>query len=105
MALTRNFKETIQARIERDPAFREELLKEGVDCLLSGDVETGKAVLRDYINATIGFDELGSLTHKSPKSLMRMFGPTGNPQARNLFEIIGFLQKREGLHLEVHAVR
>ncbi len=105
MALTRNFKATIQARIERDPAFREELLKEGVDCLLSGDVETGKAVLRDYINATIGFDELGSLTHKSPKSLMRMFGPTGNPQARNLFEIIGYLQKREGLHLEVHAVR
>ena len=105
MALTRNFKETIQARIERDPAFREELLKEGVDCLLSGDVETGKAVLRDFINATIGFDELGSLTHKSPKSLMRMFGPTGNPQARNLFEIIGYLQKREGLRLEVHAVR
>ena len=105
MALTRNFKDTIQARIERDPDFREELLKEGVDCLLSGEVETGKAVLRDYINATIGFDELGSLTHKSPKSLMRMFGPTGNPQARNLFEIIGYLQKREGLHLEVHAVR
>ena len=105
MALTRNFKETIQARIERDPAFREELLKEGVDCLLSGEVETGKAVLRDYINATIGFEELGSLTHKSPKSLMRMFGPTGNPQARNLFEIIGHLQRHEGLHLEVHAVR
>ena len=105
MALTRNFKETIQARIERDPAFREELLKEGVDCLLSGDVETGKAVLRDFINATIGFDELGSLTHKSPKSLMRMFGPKGNPQARNLFEIIGYLQKREGLRLEFHAVR
>ena len=53
MVLTRNFKETIQARIERDPIFREELLKEGVECLLSGDVDTGKAVLRDYINATI----------------------------------------------------
>lgn len=105
MALTRDFKETIQARIESDLAFREELLKKGVDCLLSGDVETGKAVLRDYINATIGFDELGGLTHKSPKSLMRMFSPTGNPQARNLFEIINLLQRREGLHLEVHAVR
>lgn len=103
MALTRDFKETIRARIERDPAFREELLKEGVDCLLSGDVDTGKAVLRDFINATVGFDELGSLTHKSPKSLMRMFGPTGNPQARNLFEVINHLQKREGFHLEVHA--
>ena len=105
MPLTRDFKETIQARVARDPAFREELLKEGVDCLLAGDVDTGKAVLRDFINATIGFEELGSLTHKSPKSLMRMFGPGGNPQARNLLEIIARLQEQEGLHLKVHAVR
>ena len=105
MSLTRNFKETIQARIKRDPAFREEVLKEGVECLLTGDVDTGKAVLRDYINATLGFQELGASTAKSPKSLMRMFGPNGNPQARNLFEIIGYLQKREGLHLRIHTVR
>ena len=105
MSLTRDFKETIKARIDRDPSFREELLKEGVECLLSGDVDTGKAVLRDYINATIGFRELGGLTEKSPKSLMRMFGPNGNPQARNLFEVIGCLQEREGLHLKVHADR
>ena len=105
MSLTRNFKETIQARIKLDPTFREELLKEGVECLLSGEVDTGKAVLRDYINATIGFQELGGLTAKSPKSLMRMFGPNGNPQARNLFEIIGHLQKREGFHLRIHTVR
>ena len=64
-----------------------------------------KAVLRDYINATIGFEELGDLTDKSPKSLMRMFGPRGNPQARNLFEIIDTLQKREAVHFEVRAVR
>ena len=103
MPLTRNFKETIQARIKRDPAFREELLKEGVECLLSGDVATGKAVLRDYINFTIGFQEPGGLTAKSSKSLMRMFDPNGNPQARNLFEIIGCLQKREGLHLKIRT--
>ncbi len=105
MALTRDFKETIQARVKHDPAFREELLREGVECLLSGDVDTGKAVLRDYINATIGFEKLGGLTGKSPKSLMRMFGPKGNPQARNLFEIIGCLSKREGLRFKVKAVR
>ena len=105
MALTRDFEETIQARVERDPAFREELLREGVECLLSGDVDTGKAVLRYYINATIGFEALGELTDKSPKSLMRMFGPKkGNPQARNLFEVIGHLQKREGLHFELRTV-
>ncbi len=101
MSLTRDFTETIQARIRRDPAFRHELLREGIECLLSGDVETGKAVLRDYVNATIGFPALGELTDKSPKSLMRMLGPNGNPQARNLFEIIGRLQEREGLHFEV----
>ena len=55
MSLTRDFKETIRARIARDPGFREALLEEAVECLLSGDVDTGKSVLRDYINATIGF--------------------------------------------------
>lgn len=105
MALTRDFRETIRARIERDPAFREALLKEGVDCLLAGDVDTGKAVLRDFVNATLGFRELGELIDKSPKSLMRMLGPDGNPQARNLFEIIGCLQEREGFRLTVHPVR
>jgi len=70
-----------------------------------GEVDLGKSVLRDYVNATIGFRELGGLTAKSPKSLMRMLGPNGNPQARNLFEIIRCLQEREGLHLKVQPVR
>ncbi|MCH9019035.1 MAG: transcriptional regulator [Proteobacteria bacterium] len=105
MALTREFRETIQARVRRDPKFRAELLKEGVQCLLSGDVETGKTVLRDYINATVGFDELGAVTDKSPKSLMRMFGPRGNPRARNLFEVIDYLQRKEGLRLELRSSR
>jgi len=105
MALTRDFKDTIKNRIARDPAFREELLKEGIECLLTGDVDIGKAILRDYINATIGFDALGTATDKSAKSLMRMFGPKGNPQARNIFEIIAHLQKREGIHFKVQSVR
>ena len=105
MALTKDFKDTIKSRVERDPAFREELLKEGIECLLAGDVDTGKAVLRDYINATMGFETLGEATDRSPKSLMRMFGPKGNPQARNLFDIIAHLQEREGIHLKVNAVR
>ena len=103
MALTKYFKETIQARAQRDTAFRKALLQEGVECLLAGDVDTGKAVLRDYINATIGFEELSEVFGKSSKSLMRMFGPKGNPQAGNLFAVIGYLQEREGVHLEVKA--
>ena len=105
MGLTRDFKETVQARARRDPAFREGLLNEGVECLLAGDVDTGNILLRDYINATIGFEDIGSLTNRPPKSLMRMFGPTGNPQARNLFEVISHVQRHEGVHLEVRAVR
>ena len=105
MALTRDFKETVQARARQDPAFREGLLREGVECLLAGDVDAGKILLRDYINATIGFEELGSLTNRPPKSLMRMFGPAGNPQARNLFEVISHMQRHEGIQLEVRAVR
>ena len=105
MPLTRDFKQTVQARVQHDPAFREGLLKEGVECLLAGDVAAGKIVLRDYINATIGFEELGTLTNKSPKSLMRMFGPAGNPHARNLFEVIKRIQQHEGVRLEVNTVR
>jgi len=105
MALTRDFKETIKARVERDPAFRKELLIEGIESFLSGDVDTGKAVLRDYINATVGFGELAEAVHRSPKSVMRMFGPGGNPQAQNLFEIIAYLQQEAGVHLTVKVGR
>ena len=105
MPLTRDFKLTVRERLQRDPSFREALLEEAVDCLLAGDVETGKSLLRDYVNATIGFGELGGMTDKSPKSLMRMLSQSGNPQARNLFEIIGCLQQREGVHLTVQAVK
>ena len=105
MPLTRSFRETVQARAEHDPTFRDGLLREAIECLLAGDVETGKIVLRDYINATIGFEELAARTEKPPKSLMRMFGPKGNPNARNLFDVIGCLQEHEGIQLEVHAVR
>lgn len=105
MTLTRSFKETVKARAERDEAFREALLREGVECLLSGDLETGKAVLRDYINATIGFETLSEATHTPAKSLMRMFSPKGNPQANNLFAVIAHLQTQTGVQLEVRAAK
>lgn len=103
MALTRDFKETIRARAKRDPGFREALLREGIENFLSGDVETGKIILRDFINATVGFTKLSDVTHRSAKSLMRMLGPRGNPQARNLFEIVAYLQRAEGVRFEVRS--
>lgn len=105
MALTRSFKDTVKARAERDPAFRDALLTEAVDQFLAGDLETGKAVLRDYINATIGFERLAEETGNSSKSLMRMLSPTGNPTASNLFSVLSTVQKAAGLHLEVATNR
>lgn len=105
MPITKNFKETIQARALKDAKFRAGLLKESIESMLAGDTETGKIILRDYINATIGFEKLGSMVEKSPKSLMRMFSPSGNPTANNLFGIIHTLQKKEGVHFEVKASR
>jgi DNA-binding phage protein len=105
MPLTRDFKETIRARVERDPKFRKELLREGIEAMLAGDVDTGKTVLRDYINATVGFTDLAAATRIPSKSLMRMLGSAGNPRANNLFEIVSFLQHREGLRFEVKAAR
>ena len=105
MALPRDFKLTVRERLQRDPSFREALLDEAIDRLLASDMDTGKSLLYDYINATIGFGALGGMTDKSPKSLMRMLRQNGNPHARNLFEIIGCLQEREGVPLKVQAVR
>ncbi len=105
MALTRAFKDTVLARVRGDPEFRDALLTEGVNALLEGDVDTGKAILRDFIKATVGFETLAVRTGTPSKSLMRMFGPSGNPAARNLFAVIGELQRASGVTLAVHAAQ
>jgi len=105
MPLTHDFKETVRSRALKDPAFREALLREGIEAFVSGDMETGKSVIRDYINATIGFEALAKATHTPPKSLMRQFGPNGNPQARNLFAVLGYLQQQAGLRFELHQAK
>lgn len=73
--------------------------------MFTGDLDVGKSMLRDYINTTIGFQKLGCLTAKSPKRLMRMLSPQGNPQAKSLFEIIASLQEHEGVRLKVSGTR
>ena len=98
---TKSFEELVQKHVAGDPAFAEALLREGIEAMLGGEVEVGKTILRDYIKATVGFEELGRATKIQPKSLIRMFGARGNPQAKNLFSIIGHLQERAGLRLLV----
>jgi hypothetical protein len=101
MAKTKSFRDLVEHQIKSDRKFAEALLREGIDAMLSGDLDTGKTIIRDYIKATVGFEKLGAATDTPPKSLIRMFGPRGNPQARNLFTVIGYLQKRAGVHLHV----
>ena len=101
MALTRSFKETIKARADRDPEFRVAMLQEAIDAFLNADIQTGKTILRDYVNATVGFEELGSQLHKNPKSLMRMLSEQGNPRADNLFAVVAYLKQREGVAVDL----
>jgi hypothetical protein len=103
--LTHDFKETIRARAQLDPDFRRALLREAVECIINGDLETGKAVLRDYVNATVGFQNLERKTRIPAKSLMRMLGPKGSPSAANLTGILTALQKTERVRFELTLKR
>jgi hypothetical protein len=105
MALTRDFRETVQADVKRDPAFRRGILSDAMESLLAGEVALGKELLRDYINATVGFPKLAVQTKIHAKTLHQMFGPNGNPTARNLFEIVAYLQRSEGVRFEVRPAR
>jgi hypothetical protein len=89
MALTKEFRETVYRRAQRDAAFRKAMLTEAVNAYLGGDEATGKAALRDVINATIGFEQLAAAVRKPSKSLHRMLGPRGNPNTANFFHPSG----------------
>ena len=84
MALMRSFREIVKERAMRDREFRIGLLTEGIECVLNDEIDVAKILLRDYVNATVGFQELGILTQKNPKSLMRMLSPRGNPSLKNI---------------------
>lgn len=93
MALTRDFKETMKKRVECDPDFAKALLHEAVDLILNGDSLTAKLVLRDLINATVGFERLAEEVQKPSKSLHRMLSASGNPTMENLSAIFATLKK------------
>jgi DNA-binding phage protein len=103
MALTRDFRQTVQARAQRDAKFRRGLLRDAIEALLSDEAGLGREILRDFINATVGFPELAEKTGIHVKTLHQMFGPRGNPTAANLFRIIACLQEQEGVRLRVVA--
>ena len=105
MALSEDVNVAIRARMKRDPALCRAVLKEAIAVLLGGEVEVGKTLLRNHVTARLDFDELCRRMGKAPQSLMRMLSRTGNPQARNLFEVIRVLQEHEGVQTEVRFKR
>jgi DNA-binding phage protein len=101
MTLTRDFKETVNARVQRDPAFAAALLDEAISLFLNGEPETARLILRDLVNATVGFEELAIETSKPSKSLHRMLSAKGNPTMDNLTTILNVLRKTLQVDIKV----
>ena len=99
MALTCEFKETVMLRAKQDPTFRQELIVEATNAFLDSDVDTGKNLLRDYINATGALPSIAKELAQDEKSIPRMIGSKGNPTLRNFVNLLGVCKNREQLTL------
>jgi hypothetical protein len=99
--MSRSFSDTVREQQRASAEVRKKYLLGALSCMLNGEIEVGKLMLRRYVNSTIGFIALGAALGKSSKTLMQMLGPKGNPHIRNFFEIVAYLQKVEGTALEV----
>jgi DNA-binding phage protein len=105
MTLTRDFEKTVVARVERDPAFAKALLDEAASLFLNDEPKTARVLLRDLVNATLGFEQLAKMTATPSKSLHRMLSPRGNPSMDNLAAIFGAIGSRLKVGLRAHTVR
>ncbi len=105
MAITRDFRDTVQDRIQTDEEFAIALLDEAVSLFLDGEAEMARLVLRDLVNATIGFEELAVEVEKPSKSLHRMLSAKGNPTMDNLTRIFSILKHKLGVDFEVHTIK
>jgi DNA-binding phage protein len=103
LALTRDFKKTVVARAARDPDFAKALLDEAATLFLNDEPETARVILRDLVNATVGFEQLAKLTDTPSKSLHRMLSAKGNPSMDNLAAIFGAVGNRLSVDLKVRA--
>jgi DNA-binding phage protein len=104
MSITRDFRETVNAKVQGEPEFAKALLDEAVSLFLNGEPETARLILRDLINATTGFEALAHDTSLPSKSLHRMLSAKGNPTRNNLTAIFTVLRKQLNVNLEVHTI-
>ena len=104
IALTRDFKQTVAERVQRDPEFVKAMLDEAATLFLNGEPETAQVILRNLVNATMGFEELAIETAKPSKSLHRMLSARGNPSMDNLAAIFGAVRRKLKVGIEVRTV-
>jgi DNA-binding phage protein len=104
VALTRDFKETVKERAARDPAFAKAMLDEAATAFLNGEPHVARLILRDLVNASVGFEELARETKRPSKSLHRMLSEKGNPSMDNLAAIFGAVRTRLGVAFKAHGV-
>lgn len=105
MGLTRDFRQTIGERVHRDKRFARALLDEAATLFLNGEPEAARLLLRDLVNATVGFETLSELTNRPAKSLHRMLSKHGNPSMDNLAVIFDAVRQRLKVELKAQAVR
>jgi DNA-binding phage protein len=104
VALTRDFKEAVKERAARDPAFAKAMLNEAATAFLNDEPHVARLILRDLVNASVGFEELACETKRPSKSLHRMLSEKGNPSMDNLAAIFGAVRKRLGVAFKAHGV-
>ena len=104
MVLTRDFKETVKVRAARDPAFAKAMLDEAATAFLNGEPGVARLILRDLVNASVGFEDLAATTKRPSKSLHRMLSEKGNPSMDNLAAIFGAVRRQFGVEFEAHAI-
>lgn len=99
------YKDSMKAMVARNPDIAAEMLEDAINALFAGNLDEGRLLLRQYVNATIGFGELAQRTGKTDKNLIRSLGPNGSPTAANLFQIIQACMKAEGVTIAAHIIR
>jgi DNA-binding phage protein len=104
MALTRDFKRTVVERVQRDPEFARALLDEAATLFLNGEADAARLVLRDLVNATVGFELLAAEMAKPAKSLHRMLSKNGNSTMDNLAAILGVVRRKLGVERQARTV-
>ena len=99
-----NHQATVESLRDR-PDHRAAMLAEGIQCMLNGEIEVGRGLVRYCIEANMDYTGLADITGQPVESLTLMFGRGGNPKLQEFFDAIASIARREGIELAVGPVR